>query len=263
MTPSVRDWLPWEAAVRPPVKDAVRGAVQSWSAAWFARRAVRVAEVSATAGARWRADASETWRILGTAVAVKCSKAASSRLLSSSLDLTSDQLIATEADRRVVNDFETRLLTDLCIRLEASLGIDGPPKSEPLEAIDPYEGLGGAEVTLADSQGLLAMVIAIPLSSVARLCKSSLPPARARNEPLVMLMDAAGALPVRLNATLGHVAITVSELEALSCGDVVALPLTLEGLAELRLDDGETVVGHGRLAEAADHRALLLESCSS
>ncbi len=163
----------------------------------------------------------------------------------------------------MLNDFESRLLTDLCIRLEASLGVDGLPRAEPLDAADPYQGLGGAEVTLADSQGLLSLVIAIPLSCVTRLCKSSLPPARPRSQALVTLMDAAGALPVRLSATLGSVAITVSELEALSCGDVIALPLTLDGLAELCLDDGETVVGHGRLAEAADHRALLLESCSS
>jgi flagellar motor switch protein FliN/FliY len=259
MSQLVREWLPWGTVDRGPVTRAIQEAVQTWSGAWFASRPIRVSHVSATSGEVFRDDNGEVWRAYAADVAVKCPRAASNRLICAALDIRPEQLAATEADRRVLAGFERSLLTDLCVRLEEAAGLARQLRSEPVEVAEPYQGLGGAEVLLSDDQGRLPLAIAVPLSSLASLCKAGLPPPRPATEGLAELMAVLGEVRVSVEAKLGSVKIALSEMESLSCGDVIALPAKLDDPAELHLAGGGRVIGRGSLVEADDHRAISIE----
>lgn len=256
----VRDWLPAGLAARSPVSTAAEAAVRDWSARWFARRSVRGETVAIAPG---RADPDrrgDAWRAYCGVVALRASKPALARLTGAALDVDLDHAILTEPDRAVVRAFEQDLMTDLCAEVERALGLPGEARPSPREVRDPYGGVGGAEVVLADGIGSIGLSIALPLEAVLPLCKSVLPARRPRSEPLSPLLASLATTKVTVEASLGEVTVSMAELQDLGPGDVLTLPTSLTAPAELRIAGSEQVLGRGRLAEASGDRALQLVS---
>lgn len=256
-----RDWLPASLAACSPVSAAVEAAVRDWSARWFARRLVR-AETLPVAPGRPEGDrAGVPWRVYGGAVALRASKHALSRLSGAALDVDLDHVILTENDRAVVRAFEQALLAALCVDIESALGVQGDAQgADGREVRDPYGGAGGAEVVLADGIGSVGVFIALPLKLVLPLCRSILPPRRPRQEALSPLLASLASTKVIVEASLGEVIVSMSELRELSAGDILTLPTRLTAPAELRIKGSAQILGRGRLVEAAGDRALQLVS---
>ena len=256
----VRDWLPAEVAARAPVSTAIEAAVRDWSERWFARRSVKVETIAVAAGRADLHGRGEPWRAYCGVVALRSSKPSRARLTGAALDVDLDHAILTEADRPILRAFEQKLLSDLCATIEHALGLPGELLASPREVSDPYGRAGGAEVTLADGIGSIGLSIAVPLDGVTALCKSALPPKRERSEPLAGLLASLTSTNVAVEAALGEVTISMAELQDLAAGDVLTLPTSLGGSAELRITGSETLIGRGRLTEAAGDRAILLVS---
>jgi hypothetical protein len=258
---TARDWLPLDVARRDAVRAVVDEALSVWSRLWLPRRRIAVSAWDAVAReARTTATDGAGWRLVGSAIALSCSPRAASRVLGWALDVSLDDVVLSEADRRVIEGFEQQLFRDLVAQVERALGIAGEGRAQPLGVADPFDALGGVVASLSDSGSGALLTLAIPMAVLLPFCRRSLPRPAAATTPLVGRLAALGPAAVGLEAWLGQADLTLAELRHLAPGDVLVLDRPRDSAAEISLPGSASVFATAALTDVDGRRALVLQT---
>lgn len=237
MTVRVRDWLPQAAMDHDVVWQALETAIAQWDGQWFTTSYVEVAEMRSSATDSRLDDGGADWRTCRAAIAIRAGRGGLSRLVERALDLRADMPKPAEADRRLLDRFEERLLESLAEGLEAAFGVKDEPRADTYRPTDPFSGDDGLLVVLADSAGRDLLTVAVPGKVVFRHVKASLPRPQARTSSLRPLTEALADVDIPMRAQLGKVELSLAELNDLAVGDVLVL--------DRRLEQAVDIVGHG------------------
>lgn len=232
MNPSVREWLPAEAAASAAVRRLIREAVGTWAPKWFARAEIAASEVEVRSGAATaRAAGWQVARAVGTAL----SPSETLRLAGLALGADPERLVLSEADRDILGRFAAGIAGDLAGAIEAALGLD-PPEAESSSATDdPFCGEGGLQFSVIHRGDRPLLHVAIPAAALVPFRKAAIPPARRRAAPLARIDRAFESTAVRVEARLGQAVLPLRELAALAPGDVVILDRAIDDGASLSL----------------------------
>lgn len=261
MTQKVRDWLPIDVVSRDEVQAILRQAVADWSARWFSKRRISLASYAPAAGGHEGKTAEGGWRVYRKEVAVHCPAAATSRLAGWALDARPDDAVATEGDRRLVEQFGRKLLQDLAATIELALELVGEFCDQPLRIEEPYDRMGGVILSLAEGQGVELLKVGVPLHAVAPLCRATFKPTTRGPAVLEILSKALWPTPVIVEATLGQANISLADLQTLEPGDVLILSTALDQPAEIALSGSARVLARGKLSDTDGQIALTLQAC--
>lgn len=255
------DWLPLGALDHASVRAPIEAAVAAWSEHWFARRRVAAVAVQAldVGDPQARRDATDGggWRGLRNGLTLSLSRRASARLVGWALDADLEVLAPAGLDRRIVEAFEKTLIDDLLARVAAAAGL-ASAAGELAPAAGPFAAPGGLVVGLAD-QGAPWFWLGVPFATALGLRRSALSPSRPPTAPLSSRAAATASTPLRLEARLADVEMTLADLSTLAVGDVLVLDQLADSPAQLRLAGGG-LVAHGLLTALDGHAALTLHS---
>lgn len=257
MSSEVTDWIPIGLAEHESVQSVLREAIAAWSDAWFPGRSLRVCATLPTLdeAAPWEGA---PWRTWGEAVAISCPRKALSRLAERALDAKLDQLTIGDVDRQIIQAFEGRIIGDLAQRLDAALDVTTAPDARPRTLDAPFGGLGGLVLGVGEGQGAQLLSVAIPMKTLAPLCRALFPPASPALARLDKLTEALKPTAVPLEASLGRIGLSLADLRDLCVGDVLVTDVAIDDGAILRLADGEPLA-RADMIEQAGHRALALQ----
>ena len=162
MTDRIRNWLPAGALERGAARTWIAEAVGAWSRAWFASAPLVVSGIQVVLDPP-AADSDALWRP-GRSAALRCPPRAAQRLVDRALGRRRPDATATEADRRLLEAFEQRLLDDLIMRLDTLLvGAVPAGKHFVPTAREPFGGDGGVLAQVADASGETLIILAMPL----------------------------------------------------------------------------------------------------
>lgn len=259
MTINVREWLPWGVLSHEAVRETLEQAVARWSAQWFATPGVAVAVAGVRAAMtdpRPEGDGTG-WRIYRTAVAVRCGRAALSRLVHRALDLRVEAPHPTSADLRILSGLEEKLLESLAVAVEGALGIVDRSRPPAGKVDDPLCDGGGVLVSLAEPSGREVLTLAVPAETLFRHVKAALGRPAAGNGRLQPLAEALGEVRIPLEAQIGKVELTLSELNELGVGDVLVLDRRLDEAVDIAGLLSHDVFAKAVLTQADDGLALM------
>ena len=260
MTVNVRDWLPWGVLSLEAVRETLEQAVAQWSAEWFVASGVVVAGVRATMSAS-RPDGDGTgWRVYRTVVAVRGGRPALSRLVNRALDLRSEAVDPTPADRRLLAGLEEKILDGLAETLERAMGVAGRPKSVADRPEDPLDDDGGLLVSLAEPSGREVLVVAIPAGVVFGYAKAALGRPAGPKCPLQPMATALADVRIPFEARIGKVELTLSELNELAVGDVLVLDRPLDQAVDIAGLLSDDVFAKAVLTTAEARLALMFKA---
>lgn len=257
MTPARHDWLPLSALEHISVTAPLAAAVAAWSQHWFARRRLAAVELAGVGQARREPADGGGWRGYGNGLAISCARRAAARLAGWALDADLETLAPAGLDRRVVEAFEAQVMADLVARVSTAAGL-AAPDGDPAPVSAPFDEAGGLLIGLSD-QGAAWFWLALPAAAALALRRRALPAPRAAAPPLVDRWSAAASTPIRLEACLADVEMSLCDLTTLSAGDVLVLDQSADSPAELRLACGGPVM-RGLLTAADGRTALLLQA---
>ncbi len=199
------------------------------------------------------------WQSHGAAVATRYPRSTAARVVERALGVRFEGLTLTAADRHVISALSLRIAADLARSIETSIGLERDDvAASHASDTDPWGPLGGVTVMVGDVRGPL-LCAAVPLETVAAICKSGLGPPRRSAAPLADPRKAIGSTLVRVDATLGRAHLKLAELRALAPGDIVVLDSGVDGGIELTLSDADTSVAHAKLSEHQGRLALTLQ----
>jgi hypothetical protein len=251
-------WLPVGAANREPVRNKIASAADKWATKWFARNAPVVAACRLMEVGASSVDEDAPWRLYTKGLAISSSKRATAQLLSLALDADISSHDLSDPDRRVLSAFETEIFVDLAQTLSELLVEPPQPPAGISKGRDPLRGRGGLVVDMGKEGGGHLFSVALPFAALLPLCASTLAPPKHPTERLVRLFDALGASKLRLEAILGQVDLLVSDIEQLSCGDVLIFGQGLEATAYLAAPHSGSEIVRGSLCEADGPMALAI-----
>jgi len=259
MTEPGRKWLPLTVVEQGGLRDVAREVLDGWSRAWFADAAFGVARLKAKAGAAPAVEADAPWRFGGHAVALSCSRRAALRLQELALGIRLGDVTRSGPDQAVLAAFERKLLDDLCLRLEAVLGVAADHPSPGADA-DPFDGVGGAIVEVSDAGGAAFFKLAVPFDVALGACQPAGAAASGLRPRLASLVEALGPTPVTLDAFLGSAEVAFAELRTLAPGDVLMLDTALSQPAQLALAQSNVPVARARLVDLDGRMGLVAEA---
>jgi flagellar motor switch/type III secretory pathway protein FliN len=260
VTASVREWLPLDIVDQAVIRTALAGAVEAWSEHWFQRHRLVVGSIVAAPRGATSADSGWSWTLFGQAVAINRSSNSPTPFASWVLDGGWDPLLASAADRLIVEDLEATLLADLSGRIEAKLGLVGAASAIADEISDPLGADGGAIVGLKSESGAGALRLAIPLAALVAFRKSRLPNRSVATERLGSRSDALDATSVQLDAQLGDAQLALADLQTLAVGDVLVLNTRLDGLAALTVEGAARPLARARVSHTEGQLTLTLQA---
>ncbi len=260
MTEGVLDWLPIEVVTGAPVRALLDDVVGAWSADWFPRRRVSVAEHTAVQGERGENTPQPMWRIYRSLIALRCSDAGSHRLVGAALDARPDDAPATDHDRLIVQSMLDSILIDLANKLEAALRLESEASNGLRFEARPFANSGGAMITLADDQGFKLLTVALPLRAVLPYARSQMPAPIRQHEKPSRMTQALAPTTLEVGAWLGRAAITLEDLKGMSVGDVLVLDTRLDEPARLCALGSDLPLAFGRLGSADDRLSLTLQA---
>ena len=260
MTGGPREWLPLDVCKREIVRTSLEGAVAAWSELWFVGRGIRVSNCRPIVSARGEGVDGAAWKIHAGPAAISCPPRFAQRFSAWALDINLDNLVLGQADRRIVSQMENDILQDLARTVEQALDAETGVAPEGFHgSVDPFDGLGGVVLNLADELGDRCLALAVPLGALIPLCRASFPPRR-KAAPMKSRLDALRSTPVRMEALLGEVEVAIVDLPGLAAGDVLVLNRALDASAEVVLHGSEVPVMRGSLTQCESRMALTLQS---
>ena len=260
MIGQVREWLPCDVLTHGVVRESVGQAVAAWSARWFTGPCASVAAMKYATGDP-RNEKDETgWRIYRTAVAVRGTRQAFSRMVDRALDIEALPAELSEADRLLLASFGRAMIEDLVAELEHAFAIPGEMKSEPEKVADPLRDAGGLVVSLADPAGRDILTLAVPADVVVPSVKAHLGPAVRRTENLPPLSEPLRAVTMAVEARVGRVELTLAELNELAVGDVLILDRRLEQTVDVAHAGTRQVFAKAMLTSVDDGMALVFSA---
>jgi flagellar motor switch/type III secretory pathway protein FliN len=247
-------WLPSSALDSPAIDEALRASVREWSAKWFARGGLRPSGPFARGNIAKLLHDKVVWRAVPDGLAVGAAERATGALAAAMLDADFSGTNLLPKDRQLIERLAGECLEDLRIRLARLFGL--PEKLEWQESVDPPRMSGEVwtcRFGLNDREPLVWL--AVDRARVVMLRRSRL----RRSSDGVRLRPMAEALakqPLALSARLGRCEITLSDLTALSEGDVIVLDRRLDEPLELAVE-GQVKPGCCLVEEADDDQLRL------
>jgi flagellar motor switch/type III secretory pathway protein FliN len=226
------DWLPKEAFQAEAVGAVFAPSVEAWSQNWFARGTAIVCGVRTSDEASARPSVQ---RLQGNVVAVELHPRGKRLLLEMALGVDPAEQQLLDADRRILDAFETDVAEDLVKRLDKEMNGGGA-----------YKGGVQSEVTVSVVEDEMLTIIC-PQHILVPHLKKRLGPSSPAARALESRMKALRPARVVADGILGHAQLSIDELEELSVGDVLVLDRTLNDLAELRLSNSGKLIGSGKL----------------
>jgi hypothetical protein len=231
MSGRLREWLPLNAATGPRVRDALEGAVDTWSRTWFAgARGLLTSVAPHPSGAP---EAAGGWLLYDDIVAVPADGPDAIRLAGLALGVAPESLVLSEPDRDIIGRLAATILADLAAALAASL--ERPPSggAAPTPTADPLEGDAGIVLRVADASGRTLAQAALPLAALVPFLKARIP---ARPAPDLPHLDGpVGRTLTRLDIRLGDTRLSLGDLTGLAAGDVLVLDREIEAGARVAL----------------------------
>jgi flagellar motor switch/type III secretory pathway protein FliN len=241
-----QDWLPPGAACGGLLRPALQSALEAWSAHWFAARALSVGRIAE------RGAAGEGWRHRGHRTATRTPKPSMAKLMEAALDLRLAAGTLTDRDRDLLDRLTEAVIEDLCNRVEAALEID---ETDVLDDQN-HEWL---EVSVAEGVGPDLFWLALPIPVLARACRKAAG-RPSRLQPLAPLRTPLAEVPVLLEATIGHVEVSMPDLAALQPGDILVLSTPIDQPVEVSLQGSSHVLARARLADEDGELALAFQT---
>jgi flagellar motor switch/type III secretory pathway protein FliN len=251
-----RVWLPLGAAAHAAVQAAIGSAVAAWSERWFAKRRVMVLSYTPTPAAGASLEPMG-WRIFPGGVAISPSRTTTARLLGWALDVAYEQTLLTETDRELVRMFEAKAVEDLVLTLQAALGME-PTVEGAGSADQPFAELGGLLLMLGSEEGIPLMAAGLPLERLAKLCRSRVGRRATTSAPPQDRIAALARVPIRLEAELGRVELSLADLAGLAVGDVLVLDAAVEGGEGITLSSGGKRFAHAALTDLNGRPAVVV-----
>lgn len=260
MSSASRDWLPPGVAAHASVRASLTVAVEAWAEYWFARWRPTVGAIDTVGSGALGQDSGRSWRRHGTSLCVNRPAGEALSLTAWLVDAVWDPLLLNAAERLIIDELETVLLTDFCRRLEITLGVSATAPSAPEVLPDPLGPDGGAVVEVKEGGGGLALRVAIPLAVLAAARKRALPARATPARPVESRLAALGKTEVRAEVRLGSAQLSLEDLQNLAPGDVVVLNTKLDGLALLAIEDTAKPFAHCRISNTKGQLSMTLEA---
>lgn len=245
MTRRCWEWLPDTALVSDHTSAKIDAVLSAWSHRWFPDFALE----------RQRLEpASHVGPVFGTwgGIQVQISERARTRLAGLALDVSLERLEVTDDDQAAVDALSNEMLRTLADDLAEALN-GGTALAD--------DGLGGVlNLQLCDSAGDRLVTLALPRALIATARRRALPPRRMRGQArLVPFRQALKSQPVRLDARLGRVSLTLGDTRSLSVGDVVVVSRPLDEPFDVVLRNTGQVIACAALVDAASPRSISLQ----
>lgn len=213
MSVEARSWLP-EGAFGTATVDAVLADVLcAWSAQWFARRTATVSYVRPHDAAH---AAPGTAQLLGERAALQLPARGKRLLLEALLDTDLSQQILGEGDRRVLDDLTGQVLDDLVVRLDKFFEAEARHDEERRLSVGVVFGTGEL------------LIITVPDHILVPALRARVSRSEQARAPLRKRLQALAETKIVAEAVLGHVELSMSDIEALDVGDVLVLDRALE-----------------------------------
>jgi len=253
----VREWLPRDVMIHDVVRETVELAVASWSARWFADPYASVTTMKPMPGDPRNEKDEAGWRIYRSAIAIRGTRPALSRMTDRALDIDASMPDLTEADRYVLTGLERAILENLAEGLELAFGLTGDGQPSPQKILDPLAEDGGVVVSLADPAGRDILAVAIPADVLLPRIKAHLGPPSRRMESLPSLTEPLGSVNVAIEARVGRVELTLAELNGLGVGDVLILDRTLDQAVDIASAETRQIFAKAMLTSIDNDMALV------
>jgi flagellar motor switch/type III secretory pathway protein FliN len=250
----VREWLPCGVVTHDAVRHAIEEAITRWHNRWFAAPCLSVSDMVAVPEATWIDGEDDDWRIHCSAVAIRARRRALSRLADIVLDVESEGVILTDADRYVVRGLERKIIETLAAEIEQAFGLPGEVSAQ---RHDMLAGDGGLLVHLRDSSGRELLTVGVPTEMTLPVVKAQLEPAAPSRERLQSLGNALGSANVAMEAVVGRVQLTLVDLNNLSVGDVLVLDSFVDRPVDIASVVSRQIFARAQLSHVEDGVALV------
>jgi flagellar motor switch/type III secretory pathway protein FliN len=257
VTEQVREWLPYGVVTDDTVRLAVEDALTRWHDRWFVGPYASVSDMTAAREAAWSDSDDGGWRIHGAMVGVRIRRQALSRMVDKVLDTNSEGLSLTEADRHVMKGLERKIVETLAIDVEQAFGLTGELKAAPEKQRDALAENGGLLVVLKDPAGREILTLGLPTAITLPILKGRLGPPAPRKEGLQPLTGALGPASVGVEAVVGSVELTLTELSNLGVGDVLVLDRVVDEPVDIASAVSHRIFARARLSQVQDGIALV------
>jgi flagellar motor switch/type III secretory pathway protein FliN len=252
MIETVREWLPPCVATCDTINSKLSAAVANWGRRWFARDVVRMASLAP--GDVGVSMAGES-RVGGRFASVSLPNTMKARLQQLALDLDFVGLAPTAVDRRILKGFVDGVLRDLIDVVERHLDLPGGL----LEQGTTVATAGGASLLAAVFIGRdRLMTLSVSPAAAIAIHKTCLPPARRPDLELVSREKALASTPVTLEAMIGGVSMSLSDLREMTAGDVVILDAPLRQGVSVGIANSDAVIARGQLGHADGRLSITL-----
>lgn len=260
MIGQVRDWLPYGVVTHDCVRRAIEEAVARWHDRWFIDAYVSVSDMTAAPEAPWSDGDDGGWRVLRAAVAVRLRRQGLARAVDKVLDTGTEGLSLTEGDRYVLAGLERRIVESLVEDIEQAFGLLGDMRAIPEKRRDALAEGGGLLVSLKDVSGRDILTLAVPTAVTLPILRAHLGAPTAPREALRPLTQAMGSANIVVEAVVGRVELTLTELNDLAVGDVLVLDRALDEPIEVAAADTRRIFARAMLTEVDDGVALVFNS---
>ena len=260
MIGQVRDWLPDGFVNHEVVRETIDQAVAQWGERWFVGAYASVTGMKTTSGDPRNESDDAGWRVYRQAVGIRGERSGFSRMVDKALDINTEMSNLTETDHDLLRAMMRKILEDLAEVLEQAFGVPGDLKPSPQRLSDPLAGGGGLVMALTDPSGRNILTLAIPNDVILARVKAHLGLPSPSSETLQPLAAALGGVTVAIEAVVGTVELSLTELNDLAIGDVLVLDRAVDQPVDIAGVVSHHVFAKAMLTDGEDGLALVFNS---
>ena len=257
MTGRVRDWLPHGVVTHDVVRQTLEQAITQWGDRWFADVYASVTDMKSAYEAPGIENDDGGWRVYRSAVAIRTRRQALARIVDRALDIGTEGLNLTEADRYMLGELERNILENLAEEVEQAFGVPSERKPAPERPRDALSDGGGLLVSLTDPSGREVLTLAVPIDVTLPRIKAQLGTPAPRSEALQPLTRALSSVNVAIEAVVGRVELNLTELNDLAVGDVLVLDRALDQAVDIAAAGSQQIFAKAVLTHVDDGIALV------
>jgi Type III flagellar switch regulator (C-ring) FliN C-term len=226
-----------------------------WSTTWFFDTMFQAVDLEALSPRQVTDIDSADWRMQPSGIALRWVPTAANHLIDRALQLDVATIALGDTDHKLIDSLKVKVVEDMKRQLDlacaAKMTIDPAPGSVKMY----FDPCGGVRGWIKDKANIPLCEIALPYRLILSLMKS--PKAMAQNSgDLTSRHNAWGPDQLQLEAQLGCVTVTYSELMQLSVGDVLVLRSKIDQPIALTMTGAAHAVVEGYLCQSDGQIAL-------
>ncbi len=181
-------------------------------------------------------------------------------MIDQALDVSTEMMKLTETDQVLLDALERKILDDLAGELAQAFELSGDGQAQPKRVRDPLVDGGGIVIALTEPSGREALTLAVTTDAAVSKVKSLMGPATKPAQSLQPLAGALGGVHVAIEAMVGKVELTLTELNELSVGDVLVLDRALDQAVDIVGAGSRHVFAKAMLTQVDDGIALVFNA---